>query len=71
MIANSNFNFQSKAEENGLDAHALVNLSQAELAMRMGSDAAMLGGWKKKFKGKVRNQNHFYVVIFIFNWFVS
>ncbi|KAL5009301.1 hypothetical protein ScPMuIL_014882 [Solemya velum] len=42
----------SKAEENGLDAHALVNLSQAELAMRMGSDAAMLGGWKKKFKGK-------------------
>lgn len=43
-----------KAQENGMNAREFANLSQAELSLRMGNDASMLGGnWNKKGrKGK-------------------
>lgn len=45
---------QEKANENGLEPREFANLSQAELSLRMGTDASLMGGtWKKGRKGKV------------------
>ncbi|XP_078313746.1 uncharacterized protein LOC111129190 isoform X4 [Crassostrea virginica] len=42
-----------KANENGLEPREFANLSQAELSLRMGTDASLMGGtWKKGRKGK-------------------
>ncbi|KAK3576327.1 hypothetical protein CHS0354_039734 [Potamilus streckersoni] len=38
----------AKAEEQGMEPGDLVKLSQAELTMRLGTDPAMMGAWKKK-----------------------
>lgn len=65
---------QEKANEHGMEPREFANLSQAELSLRMGTDASLMGGtWKKGRKGKVRfhyllrnycsleNQNEFIV----------
>ncbi|XP_056020780.1 uncharacterized protein LOC125650178 isoform X16 [Ostrea edulis] len=42
-----------KANENGMEPREFANLSQAELSLRMGTDASLIGGaWKKGRKGK-------------------
>lgn len=38
-----------------MEPREFANLSQAELSLRMGTDASLIGGaWKKGRKGKVR-----------------
>lgn len=47
---------QEKANEHGMEPREFANLSQAELSLRMGTDASLMGGtWKKGRKGKVRS----------------
>nr|XP_011425853.2 regulator of G-protein signaling 22 isoform X2 [Crassostrea gigas] len=42
-----------KANEHGMEPREFANLSQAELSLRMGTDASLMGGtWKKGRKGK-------------------
>ncbi|KAK3093892.1 hypothetical protein FSP39_021520 [Pinctada imbricata] len=41
-----------KAAENGMDPREFAGLSQAELSLRMGTDAGLMGTWKKGRKGK-------------------
>ena len=52
--------------EHGMDPREFAGLSQAELSLRMGTDAAMMGAWKKGRKGKVgRQQKCFCSVVFL------
>ena len=54
-MVNNEFVLQSKAEEQGIEPGDLCKLSQAELSMRLGTDASM-GTWRKtRGKGKVGN----------------
>lgn len=49
---------QEKANEHGMEPREFANLSQAELSLRMGTDASLMGGtWKKGRKGKVRSHD--------------
>ncbi|KAK7488392.1 hypothetical protein BaRGS_00020366 [Batillaria attramentaria] len=45
-----------QSEEFGVDPQDLVNMSQAELAMRMGSDTSLYSNWQKR-KGQSRGKN--------------
>jgi len=61
LLTFSPFFLQTKAEEQGLEPGELVKLSQAELSMRLGTDASM-GNWKKsKTKGKVSMDGFVYL----------
>lgn len=47
--------FQEKAAENGMETRDFVNLSQAELSLRLDATSLAVPNWKKGRKGKVRN----------------
>ena len=64
-MVNIEFVLQSKAEEQGIEPGDLCKLSQAELSMRLGTDASM-GTWRKtRGKGKVGNDILLFVVILV------
>jgi len=64
-MVNIEFVLQSKAEEQGIEPGDLCKLSQAELSMRLGTDASM-GTWRKtRGKGKVGNNILLFVVILV------
>ena len=48
---------QHQSQEFGVNPQDLASMSQAELAMRMGSDQSMYSGWQKSgFKGQSRGK---------------
>lgn len=49
--------FQDKAAENGMEPREFLNLSQAELSLRLDTNLAV-PNWKKGRKGKVRTSSY-------------
>ena len=48
---------QHQSQEFGVNPQDLASMSQAELAMRLGSDQSMYSGWQKSgFKGQSRGK---------------